>query len=437
MERRTFVMVVAAGVLLVGLACSANAQMILNEANCVGADAKWVDDGGTSKPYEGFDYGAVPYSYSAGNPFPADVDSGTPGNQTTLPNGWDGSTGFARIEGNGGDWAELVITQDHTDIRGWTLYWENDDTPNGTVGQDNDERGYVTFTNNAVFADLRAGTIITISEDSSVDEVRDGYPGSQPGSNPTDTGYDYDLSTDTSFDPIDGGNGDWWMHFHLDESVTGDIDNPGSDTDYFKAGSDIRVDNDDWRMWIFDDQWTVPAEGSFPSDGDTGYVQGPVGESAADWGDNTGAGGVNSQELVNLVVDPASGLTAADYEDVDFSTFGAPNMFNDQTESTLDGVQDFSTLRDEVLYSLGDFDLDHDVDVNDLLVWQGGFGIPSGATGADGDADGDGDVDVNDLLAWQGNFGAGGGSQPAPLPEPATMGLLAVGGVALLRRRRN
>ncbi len=83
----------------------------------------------------------------------------------------------------------------------------------------------------------------------------------------------------------------------------------------------------------------------------------------------------------------------------------------------------------------GDFDLDLDVDVNDLLTWQGGYGTSDGATHSDGDADGDGDVDVNDLLMWQGNYSPGG-SGGQPTPEPATLGVLALGGMALLRKKR-
>jgi hypothetical protein len=75
----------------------------------------------------------------------------------------------------------------------------------------------------------------------------------------------------------------------------------------------------------------------------------------------------------------------------------------------------------------GDFDADADVDGNDFLAWQIGFGIQSGATLADGDGDGDGDVDGNDFLIWQGNFGstAGGGAaatqqaQSSPSPSDA------------------
>jgi hypothetical protein len=87
-----------------------------------------------------------------------------------------------------------------------------------------------------------------------------------------------------------------------------------------------------------------------------------------------------------------------------------------------------------------DFDGDGDVDGNDFLLWQVGFGanITSGATKMDGDYDNDGDVDGNDFLGWQVEFpspGEGNGSGGA-IPEPSSILLLAAGGAALGMRRK-
>lgn len=81
----------------------------------------------------------------------------------------------------------------------------------------------------------------------------------------------------------------------------------------------------------------------------------------------------------------------------------------------------------------GDFDADGDVDGVDFGIWQVGYPTASGATLGDGDADGDGDVDGTDFGIWQANYVPPAG---AVIPEPATMSLIVLGGVAMLRRRK-
>jgi hypothetical protein len=82
-------------------------------------------------------------------------------------------------------------------------------------------------------------------------------------------------------------------------------------------------------------------------------------------------------------------------------------------DQDFDGVQGESPddiLLVEIAYSggiLADFDTDSDVDGDDFLIWQTGFGTPCGASLLDGDADGDADVDGDDFLIWQSQFGSG------------------------------
>jgi hypothetical protein len=71
----------------------------------------------------------------------------------------------------------------------------------------------------------------------------------------------------------------------------------------------------------------------------------------------------------------------------------------------------------------GDFDFDGDVDGDDFILWQIGFGdFPhGGALRSQGDGDGDGDVDGDDFLIWQDGFSSGAGSAAATtVPEPTT-----------------
>ena len=79
---------------------------------------------------------------------------------------------------------------------------------------------------------------------------------------------------------------------------------------------------------------------------------------------------------------------------------------------------------------LGDFNLDGVVNATDLQLMKGTFGT-TGVGYAGGNANCDTVVNATDLQILKGTFG----SAAAGVPEPLTMGLLAVGGAALLRRR--
>jgi hypothetical protein len=183
---------------------------------------------------------------------------------------------------NGGNWVELVVTQDHLDIRGWQLAWTNGDP----------DAGSLTFTNNALWADVRSGTIITLREDD------DGDLGNPVGARPSDV----------SFNP---GANDFWLEINIDDPL------------YIVDGG-FKVDNDDWAGSIFDEG---PA-----------LVQGPIGEGAgAPWV----GGGINSEEAGQLAIDPTATPIAVGYLDVSYSSYGAPNWLN----ASGTNVQDFSDLR--------------------------------------------------------------------------------------------
>lgn len=128
---------------------------------------------------------------------------------------------WGRIPGNGGDWFELVVIEDHLDMRGWKL----DIYENGVLDESLD------LTNHPLWSDLRSGTIITVAED---------------------------LPTDASYNPAAG---DWWIH--VQAAV-------GADGVYIEA-SNFPVSSSNWQLRIRNAAGTVvfgPAgEGVSPAGG--------------------------------------------------------------------------------------------------------------------------------------------------------------------------
>jgi hypothetical protein len=103
-----------------------------------------------------------------------------------------------------------------------------------------------------------------------------------------------------------------------------------------------------------------------------------------------------------------------------------------------------------IIATAGDTNQDGDVDLVDLGNLATYYGATSGATWGNGDFDNDGDVDLVDLGGLAGNYGLG--VPPAPLnfqndaskvglegmvsPEPATLGILGIGALIGLGRRK-
>jgi hypothetical protein len=88
---------------------------------------------------------------------------------------------------------------------------------------------------------------------------------------------------------------------------------------------------------------------------------------------------------------------------------------------------------------LGDADLDGDVDSADLsAIAQNWSPSSEDKTWAEGDFDGDGDVDSADLASLGMHWSPGGWHLPTQtvVPEPTSLGLFGLLGVAMLRRRK-
>ncbi|MBN1844958.1 MAG: PEP-CTERM sorting domain-containing protein [Sedimentisphaerales bacterium] len=221
-------------------------------------------------------------------------------------------TFFGRIMGNGGNWLELVVVQDHTDLRNWQLRWAETgaDSTNGSdiwYGDSNVEQGILTFADDPFWADVRSGIIITISEKELL-ETED-----EPG-NPVQ----FDLSTDTGFDPFQN---DWLIHISTNDEadeilpLISTVTNVDGD-----VAGDFSIGKDDWELTIL------------RAGGLVDY--GPIGEDVAGWG----GGGLSDKEAGRLEADPSASVGPADYDDATSTTFGSANEYG--------GVyQDFSALR--------------------------------------------------------------------------------------------
>lgn len=211
-------------------------------------------------------------------------------------------TRLGPVQGNGGDWFELVVVEDHLDLRGWSLAIDDAGQVNQTL----------TLSNDNVWADLRAGTIITIAE----------------GNITAADGTLY--SEDVSYSPEAN---DWWIH------VVGGLAGTGT----YITATDYRVSKDDWRLSIYDTTGTRRF--------------GPAGEGIG----SLAAGGISNTEVGELEQDPDSSITASsNYGDGDESTFGLPNNFDGRS-------QDFAAIRPEVV-RMGDVTCDGVVNVLDAVA---------------------------------------------------------------------
>lgn len=213
-----------------------------------------------------------------------------------LSNGTDSVLG--RIVGNGGDWFELVVLEDRLDIRGWAIeVWDLD---GGVLAQS----ARLVFGNDPLLADLRSGTLITVSED---------------------------IVDDVSYRPHDG---DW--HINLQANDAGD----GA---FFTAGSQsgFAINNDDTRVALFD------------GSGDP---------EALSTGEGTAPNAtVGSTEVFKLETAPTGEIRpdSDSYNDGKSSTWGRANLFDGGSQQ-----QDLSALR----IQFGDPNCDGNETAADALV---------------------------------------------------------------------
>ena len=145
-------------------------------------------------------------------------------------------------------------------------------------------------------------------------------------------------------------------------------------------------------------------------------------------GDFDGDGDVDADDVDDLCANMGGDVGTYDMDgdgdvDEDDMTFHVENYL--EYDSDGDGNPDGQgTFR-------GDFNTDGSVNGTDLSILSGGFGTTTGFAG--GNANCDATVNGTDLSILSGVFG---NVATAAVPEPLTIGLLSLGGIAMLRRRK-
>jgi len=225
---------------------------------------------------------------------------------------------FGRILGNGGNWFELVVTEDHVDMRGWELRWaelgstgaaKNDSTEVWLPGSPVADQGILKLSNDSIWSNLRSGTIITIGEGHTIT--------SQGGATIVS-------GSDTSYNPA---GGDWWIHAYSFDAALFDFTLDTTNTLTSNKDGAFSVGNDNWQLSIYN--------------ASNSLMFGPAGESAV----GGFPGGVNSNEIYKLQADPSPTVVGSAYSDGTSSTFGAPNAW---TSGGNPFVQDLSALQSVV-----------------------------------------------------------------------------------------
>jgi hypothetical protein len=263
--------------------------------------------------------------------------------------GQAGDVFFGRVLDNAGDWIEVIVVQDHLDMRGWRLVWEEE----GASGE-------IQLSDDAFWSDMTSGTILTLIERTTAGGG---------------------LDTDLSFDP---DAGDRWINVNTFDTTY--VASTTSTVEPHVPG-EFSTSNADWRLTILDGDGleVAPAAG----EGSIAYFRDGVGKT----------------NVMRLEESPSGALTPLSaYDDgSSLSTFGAANVWTECPDPT-PVTQDFGGLPDALCAGApcpADIDGSGDVGFQDLLALLAAWGP---CPGCPEDLDGSGEVGFQDLLellaAW-------------------------------------
>ncbi len=171
-----------------------------------------------------------------------------------------------------------------------------------------------------------------------------------------------------------------------------------------------------------------------------------LGTGGVDSTNNSGLWLIDPEGVSRLIARKGDTLAGRTIEAVDF--LGGSAASDGQSS----GLNDLGNVAFQTTFTNGDsgiflfnprdadFDFNGQVDTDDYLIWDAGFGANSGANQMLGDADNDQDIDGLDFLILQREFGTGVPSPPlsVAIPEPNSLLLLSIGllGSRLALRRQ-
>jgi len=170
-------------------------------------------------------------------------------------------------------------------------------------------------------------------------------------------------------------------------------------------------------------------------------IHSSTGDWAIDWSDDRVLVWYNNEVKVDTIFDipylsQGAGLN---FPDVDLTAYAEKWGGDSLTISNLM----WGLVPDEESVILpGDSDFDGDVDLADLARLAGHYGTTTDAAWPMGDFDSDFDVDLADLSLLASNYGTGAAQAMADFktlsatPEPASLALLGIGTLMLMRRPR-